>query len=74
MENVEVYSLGIVSLSCCASNDLTIEEITVKINTYHPTGIDSNWKLSKDKTFASGESNPCQCEQDENRKHYLFNC
>lgn len=68
----EVYSLGIVSASVCTS--LSIEAATERMNKFHPTGIRSEWKLSKNKTFASGPPMPCQCPDHETHKHYLFNC
>ena len=53
---------------------MTIKQITKELNIINPTGVSSKWKLSEDKFFANGQSNPCQCENDPSRKHYLFNC
>lgn len=75
MEKLIVYSVGIVAMSVCVDKKLTRKEIEHLANAEQPTGISSKWKISKDKTFASGESNPCQCDQHPNaRKHYLLNC
>jgi len=75
MEKVEVYSNGIVSCSACADNSLSIREITKEVNRINPSEISSKWKLSKDKNFKSGETNPCPCENfPYTRKHYLFVC
>jgi hypothetical protein len=72
-EDFTAYSVGLVSASVCTN--LSLKEANQRLNEEHPTGIDSEWSLSKDKTFASGEPNPCQCEQHpETNKHYLFNC
>lgn len=69
---IDVYSFGICCLSVCSDED--IAKITESVNTTHPTGIQSQWAPSEDKTFHTGESNPCQCKDHTDRKHYLFNC
>jgi hypothetical protein len=70
-----VYSTGVCRASVCADKNLSLKELTERLNVSHPTGIQSKWKLSKDPTFASGETNPCPCEQyPETRLHYLFDC
>ena len=74
-EGVIIYSSGIMSCSVCADNKLSNKEITKKVNDILPTTISSKWKLSKDKIFQGGQTNPCPCEKNqETRKHYLFNC
>lgn len=75
MKAVIIYSTGIVAISVCVTNQYSIKQITDEINKLNPTGIKSNWSLSKDKTFKSGELNGCPCdEHPTKRKHYLFNC
>jgi len=74
MEDIEVYSIGIVYLSVCAKNTKSIEEITEFVNDNHPTGIESNWVKSEDTHFKGGQTNPCTCERDDTRQHFLFNC
>ena len=71
---IDIYSSGLLYCSVCADKNQSIDDITTELNDINPTGISSKWKLSEDKTFASGESNPCQCEHDSNRMHYLFIC
>lgn len=66
------YSVGLVNASVCTR--LPLEAAQARLNQEHPTGIDSQWELSEDKEFKSGETNPCQCEDDERNKHYLFSC
>lgn len=74
MEQVIVYSPGVVFLSACVSNDLTVEEAEEIVNQLHPTGIKSRWRLHKE-PFVTGHPNPCPCDRfPELRKHYLFNC
>lgn len=56
---------------------LTQEEYNnlTKDDANHPTGISSKWSISKDKTFHSGEPNPCPCDQHpDKRLHYLLTC
>lgn len=72
---VHIYSNGIASCSVCATNDLSIKEITEEVNRISPTGISSKWALADDEFFDGQEkTNPCVCELDDNRKHYLFHC
>jgi len=74
MKEVEIYSRGIVSCSVCAINELSVEQVTQQVNIDSPTGIQSNWELAEDTHFKEGKTNPCECENDPNRKHYLFHC
>lgn len=69
-----VYSSGICQCSVCVPNHFTIEEIEGVVNQENPTGISSLWKVSTDPTFKEGNSNPCPCEKDPDRKHYLMVC
>lgn len=72
---VEVYRAGPVSLSCCAPASMPIDDLTDEVNRQHPTGISSGWSFAvEDKTFATGQPNPCPCERDPDRRHYLFHC
>ena len=73
MKKIEIYSVGIVCASVCAETGTPIKEITSELNASHPTGIRSKWKLSEN-NFQDGKSNPCECNEYKNRKHYLFNC
>ncbi len=69
----EIYSEGTIHISVCSS--LSPEEIVDRANRDYPSGVTSNWQLSEDKLFASGQPNPCPCEQHpETHKHYLLNC
>ncbi|MCE5225358.1 MAG: hypothetical protein LLG05_05800 [Porphyromonadaceae bacterium] len=75
MEDVIVYSIGIMSVSICANNNLTIDEITDELNNRNPTGLDHGWEFAKDENFNEGKSNPCKCNHyPKTRKHYLFHC
>lgn len=68
----EAYAVGLIYASACTN--LTNEEATVRLNHEHPTGIASGWAVSDDAAFASGQPNPCPCEQSPGRRHVLFSC
>jgi hypothetical protein len=67
-----VISWGLVAASVCTS--LPLPEATARLNLELPTGISSRWQPSEDPTFATGQPNPCPCEQRSGNQHYLFNC
>lgn len=69
MKKVEIYSIGFFYLSVCADKTLSIKEITDEVNSENSTEA---WKFSDDPKFAQGKTNPCECEKDPNRNHYLF--
>lgn len=67
------YAVGIANASVCTS--LTDEQATARLNTEHPTGIDSPWSISPDDTFASGQPNPRPCDDlPATHRHILFSC
>ena len=68
----EVYSVGIVAASVCTA--LAPDEMLRAVNAAHPTGLEHGWSLSEEATFKTGDSNPCQCNHDPMRKHYLLKC
>jgi hypothetical protein len=73
-DELEVYSLGLVACSIC-TNIKDPREIEMVVNMRCPTGISSSWKISKDPTFHTGQSNPCPCEKNpKTHKHYLLSC
>lgn len=70
--NFEPYAVGLCHASVCTS--LSVEEATRLLNRNNPTGIESQWKLSDDKNFKSGEANGFDCPDHPGNKHYLFVC
>lgn len=74
MDAIHVYSVGLCALSVCAPKGMTKKRLKAAVNAGHPTGIRHQWEFSKDKTFRTGQSNPCPCEDDPERLHYLMNC
>lgn len=72
--DVIVYASGIVACSACAPKTMDRAEVESQVNAKVPTGLDHGWSISPDEKFKSGQPNPCQCEDDESRVHYLLNC
>lgn len=69
------YNIGICYLSVCAHKSIKPEDLEKQVSMDHPTDVRSEWKLSKDTHFADGvNTNPCVCNMDEERMHYLFSC
>lgn len=65
--------VGLIYMSLCTSykNKRTIEK---HANMQHPTGIESNWQMSKN-AFRTGDTNPCSChDYPDTHKHYLLEC
>lgn len=75
MSKVTVYSMGPLSCSVCAPNDMTPKEVEADVNLNNPSGTMNGWKISTDSHFRQGKPNPCPCDQDpENRRHFLMDC
>ncbi len=69
--HLEVYSSGLFHCSVCT--DITDREEILKIlNKQFPCGTDNGWMHSTDTHFAQGAPNPCPCDDQEDRMHYLM--
>jgi len=71
--SVVVYTFGICHCSVCAPKDMKPEDVVASANLQHPTGISSPWAISSE-PFRNRETNPCECNIDPNRLHYLMVC
>ena len=71
---VDIYRVGLVHCSVCAPREMSAEEVVRRVNIQHPTGIVSQWKLDPSETFSSGKKNPCPCDRDSDKLHYLLVC
>lgn len=71
MERVLVYSRGLCFMSVCVVKDASAEEIEASVG---PSGTRRGWRMSEEKTFRTGEPNPCQCKDYRDRLHYLLEC
>ena len=74
MNQIHIYSLGLLSCSVCVPKDMSRKEIEKKVNESEPTVIRSSWAISEEKSFGAGQSMPCVCEHDKARLHYLLHC
>jgi hypothetical protein len=73
VSDIKPYAVGLVCASVCAPKDTPIEEIERVVSGQHPTGLDHGWQKSKD-SFRTGDPNPCPCNDDPERLHWLLNC
>lgn len=73
-EDIMIYSNGILACSVCVPKKLSKRVIERAVNELNPTMTSTRWKISKDKTFRTGESNPCKCNEEPGRLHYLMEC
>ena len=72
MADFEVYSVGPCYASVCTN--LSDEVATLRLNLNHPTGISSQWRMSKEKSFQGGLTNPSPCPDHAGNRHILFSC
>jgi hypothetical protein len=73
LKDFAVFSEGLCICSVCTS--LTVDEMLERVNAENPTGIESQWEISGDETFKTGEPNPCPCNVNPlSHKHYLLEC
>jgi len=74
MNDVVIYAIGLCYMSACAPGTMAPEAIERDANLQQPTGISHDWRISKNETFLSGDANPCPCDKDPERKHWLLEC
>lgn len=68
-----IYASGLCYMSVCVAFSMERNEIEKRANRGMPTGISHKWQIA-DKNFRTGETNPCPCEDDPDRLHYLLEC
>lgn len=66
-----VIATGLCYQSVCVPEAWDHERI---LNNVMPSGTRHGWQISKDHHFHTGETNPCECEQEDGRMHYLLVC
>lgn len=71
---VVIYTQGLCYASVCAPAEMAADEVEAEVRRDHDSGTDGGWRRSIDETFKGGQPNPCQCDQDPGRKHWLFVC
>lgn len=70
--DVFVYSVGLVHCSVCAPSEFDGNAVAAIVESGMTAGTQNGWTLSDDKTFASGEKMPCECNEDNSRRHWLL--
>ena len=73
-DSVIVYRSGVARCSVCVPAVWPLEKVEDEVNASNPTGIESRWRKAEDSTFPGGQPNPCDCEDDAERRHYLMEC
>lgn len=74
MDEVEIYSWGLINCSACAPFRTPMAEVEAEVNKKIPTGISSKWRIIEAK-FADGSPNPTLCSNfPGSRLHYLLTC
>lgn len=68
------FSTGLTHMSVCALKTLTRKEVVAYANLKHPSGTQFGWTISEEPTFRTGHPNPCVCNDDPERLHYLMIC
>lgn len=68
---LHVIASGLCFKSVCVPVDWDHDKI---LSNVFPAGTTRGWQISKDPKFATGDTNPCQCEQEDDRIHYLLDC
>ena len=73
-QDVIVYTSGLCFCSVCAPSGMPLDDVLQVANIQNPTGLAHGWSLDAAPTFKGGEPNPCTCNRDASRKHYLLSC
>ena len=60
-------------MSVCVDGDLPASHVELSANERNPTSLDHGWHIANE-SFETGEPNPCPCDTDPERKHYLLSC
>jgi len=74
MSEALIIHEGLCYLTACAPKEMTGPEVEADIRRQAIAGTSAGWRLSDDRTFSGGQPNPCECDQDGSRKHWLFAC
>ena len=72
--DVHIYSSGLCFCSVCAPADMLIPDMLRQVNLSNPTGLSHGWEVDNADKFSGGQPNPCACESDATRLHYLLSC
>ena len=70
---VDIYAVGLCSMSLCAPKDMSKTNIELEANKQHPTGV-SPWQIAEEETFADGTEMPKVRERHKDHLHWLLHC
>lgn len=70
--DIYIYVVGAFYASACAPASMEGADVAAAVEKHSPCGTESGWTVSPDPHFGGGETNPCQCEEDPDRKHWLL--
>ncbi len=73
INKIVVYSNGICCCSVCVPRKFEKQDIEDLVNLKNPTGIESKWRISKE-NFKDGTKNPCDCNVESCKRHFLLTC
>lgn len=63
------------TLVICAGKDATLEEVKAFAEKHHPAGTANGWQkmgIVKDSETKKEYNNPCVCDIDQNRQHWIL--
>ncbi|GEP12290.1 hypothetical protein [Methylobacterium gnaphalii] len=72
-EIVQVYARGLLMCSACAPAEMDGPAVAAAVSRDHPSGTELGWAIAKE-PFRDGEPNPCPCNVDAARRHWLLEC
>lgn len=72
--DIDMYAEGIGHASVCVPAGQPNFVTVAHLNRVSPPGTAAGWRVSDDRTFATGQPNPCPCDHDPARKHLLLAC
>lgn len=70
---VVIYKEHMLCLAVCAPKEMSKEELTKMVNDLNRSGTSAGWVVPDGKEF-QGHENPCVCEKDSTRLHYVMVC
>lgn len=72
--SVNVYTQGPFYCSVCVPEGWDRARVEREVNLANPSGTENGWFVAKDPTFKGGQPNPCECDDDPKRRHWLMDC
>lgn len=73
-EEVVIYAWGLVMMSVCAPASMDAHAVEDSANRQHPTGITSEWTVSREPFRGTSQVSPVACDTDADRRHWLLSC